>query len=117
MSSHSAALHQAEAINAFMSGALTNPHQPAKPTPEQARKVLPWLERETDHPILWDAREYKPGRVQFIGVIRHEDPVERRTAIEAWAAVIGSWSITDNDGVLAAIGMYQGFPVELTAMS
>lgn len=115
MNRRSAAGHQSEAIAAFISGALTNPRQPAAPTPEQARKVLPWLERETDHPISWETREYRPGRVEIIGRIRHEDPGQRRAAIEAWASVIGSWSISDRDGRLAAIGMYQGFPVDLTA--
>lgn len=68
-----------------------------------------------DHAIDWEVNTDHPRITRIFGRISRSDATERRNAIEAWASVIGSWSITDDDGVLGAIGMYQGFPVELTA--
>lgn len=105
-----------DAMAALISGGLLNPHLPEAPTVERARKVLPWLERETDHPITWETDTSRTdGIATFAGRIQQADPGKRRAAIEAWASVIGSWSITDDDGVLEAIGVYQGFSVDLVA--
>lgn len=115
MNHRTASQHQSDAVAALVSGALTNPHLPAERTEEQARKVLPWLARESDAPIDWETTTTPKGSVMFVGRIRVADAGERRRSIEAWASVIGSWSISDRDGRMEAIGMYQGFPVELTA--
>lgn len=110
-----AAQHQSDAVAALISGALTNPHQPGEPTPERARLVLPWLAREIDHAITWEVDTTHSTVATIAGRITESDPQARRQSIEAWAAVIGSWSISDRDGRMSAIGMYQGFPVEITA--
>ncbi|MFL1427119.1 MULTISPECIES: hypothetical protein [unclassified Nocardiopsis] len=106
--------HQSDAVAALISGALANPHLPATPTPDQAAKVLPWLKRETDHPITWEIDTTHRTSV-FLGRIHATDADDRRDAITAWARVIGSWSIAERAGELSAIGRYQGFSVEITA--
>lgn len=108
-------LHQSDAVSALVFGALTEPHLPAPRTPEQARKVLPWLAREATPAIAWEIDTTHPRVAKISGRIRAADPAERRDAIGAWADVIGSRSIIDTNGEHQAIGVYQGFAVELTA--